>query len=111
MEIPLDLQELCVGPLTYEDDAGKLLLPPEEIREEVRQFFSTGKLSDLLAGWITVQQKTAEEAKALVDALPPFEGGEMPGWMGSKWAIRLGCPWGPGLPEAVAEGKAWLASQ
>lgn len=111
MEIPLDLQELCTGNVTADQELASLFCPPQEIVEEVRAFFTTGKVSDLLAGWIPTQMRLFEEARNLAEQLPIFDGTSMPGWMGSKWSLQLGCPWSAGLAEAVAEGKAWIASQ
>jgi hypothetical protein len=109
--LPVDLVLLCYADLNPDSEEGKLLLPPSEILSAIAEATTTGEVPPLLSGWITTQRQVAEEAHALVRQLPAFEGTEMPGWMGQKWAERLGAPWAAGLADAVREGKAWLASQ
>jgi hypothetical protein len=109
--LPMELVMLCYADIDPNSEEGKLLLPPDEIYGELADTLNTGDVSDLLRSWIEVQQDLAKEADQIVNALPPFDGTTMPGWMGQKWAQQLGCPWSAGLADAVREGKAWLASQ
>lgn len=111
MKIPHDLIVLCHADLNPNSEEANLLLPPPEVISAVREASQKGELTPFLESWLSEQQKIAAEAIELVSMLPPFDGEELPGWMGSTWAIRLGCPWSAGLSNAVREGKMWLASQ
>lgn len=111
MNIPDDLVALCYADLNPNSEEANLLLPTDEVVSAVREASQTGQSTPFLDTWMEEQKKVAAEAIELVSMLPPFDGDELPGWMGSTWAIRLGCPWSAGLSDAVREGKAWLASQ
>jgi hypothetical protein len=111
MNIPIDLIVMCLADIDPSSEEGTLLLPPQEVVIAVREYAANKELTPFLEGWLTEQTRIAADAAELIALLPLFKGDELPGWMGSNWAIRLGCPWGAGLSDAVREGRAWLASQ
>jgi hypothetical protein len=110
-DLPADLAVLCYADLDPKSEEGQLLLPPQEIMIEIGKALSDGAMSELLTSWIDEQRRVFDEVNTLIEHLPPFEGDDMPGWMGTRWAITFGCPWSAGLADALREGKAWLASQ
>jgi hypothetical protein len=109
--IPAELKTLCLSGINPTSDEGRVLLPPRNICIQVVLAYETGKPSPELVEWVKQQEALAAEAAQLVDLLPAYDGTNLPGWMGTSWAIQLGCPWGAGLSEAVQEAKQWLSLQ
>jgi hypothetical protein len=109
--IPADLQTLCLTDIDPKSEEGELLLPPPNICTQVVLAYETGTPTAELTQWVEQQQTAATRAAELVAQLPEYDGHELPGWVGTQWAIQLGCPWGAGLSDATQEAQQWLSSQ
>jgi hypothetical protein len=103
------LKTMCIASSYSEED--KSLLPPARIVELVNNLSNLSSDDKTeLATWIEEMRYLQKEAAQIVGDLPLFNPRSTPpSWFGHPWVIVLQCPWAQDMPQAVEQGRRWLA--